>query len=186
VTAPFSAPKGRRTALSQLGGDVEVWGDAQLSEALRDAFDVVATETAELADVHGFHSYPARMHPDTAQRLIARLSTAGQTVLDPELVARIGAVAYETELTSRLLLLPASVGRARAIEGPARGDGVFITMRSLADRGRTRWVIRISYRRRSRCRFHQRAKRTSSCTLPSLLRLRIPRLAIADLPAAGC
>jgi adenine-specific DNA methylase len=83
VRAPPSAPKGRRTALSQLGGEVELWGDERLAAALRAAFDVVATETAELADVHGFHSYPARMHPETAQRLIARLSTPGQTVLDP-------------------------------------------------------------------------------------------------------
>ena len=77
VKAPGAAPKGRRTALSQPGGEVELWGDAELSDALGDAFDVVATETAELADVHGFHSYPARMHPETAQRLIARLSAAG-------------------------------------------------------------------------------------------------------------
>jgi DNA methylase len=81
--SPPVAPPGRRTALSQLGGEVEVSGDQELAEALRAAFDVAATETAELADVHGFHSYPARMHPDTAQRLIARLSTPGQTVLDP-------------------------------------------------------------------------------------------------------
>jgi len=81
--APPAAPKGRRTALSQLGGTVETWGDGALSEALRDAFDVTATETAELGDVHGFHSYPARMHPETAARLIARLSRAGETVLDP-------------------------------------------------------------------------------------------------------
>jgi hypothetical protein len=45
--------------------------------------DVAATETAELADVHGFHSYPARMHPLTAARLVEALSVAGQTVLDP-------------------------------------------------------------------------------------------------------
>ena len=83
VKAPPAAPQGRRTALSQLGGDVELAGDAQLVETLRHAFDVAATETAALADVHGFHSYPARMHPDTAQRLIARLSPPGQTVLDP-------------------------------------------------------------------------------------------------------
>ncbi len=83
MKAPPAAPKGRRTALSQLGGAVELWGDAALSAALHEAFDVVATETAELADVHGFHSYPARMHPETAQRLIAQLSAPGQTVLDP-------------------------------------------------------------------------------------------------------
>jgi hypothetical protein len=80
VTTP--AP-GRRTALSQLGGPVEVWGDADATETLRHAFEVAATETAELRDVHGFHSYPARMHPDTAARLIAGLSAPGQTVLDP-------------------------------------------------------------------------------------------------------
>ncbi len=83
MTAPPPAPPGRRTALSQLGGAVEVAGDQESVDALRAAFDVMATETAQLADVHGFHSYPARMHPDTAQRLIARLSAAGETVLDP-------------------------------------------------------------------------------------------------------
>ncbi|HYP87953.1 MAG TPA: DNA methyltransferase [Polyangiaceae bacterium] len=74
---------GRRTALSQLGGPIELWGEARGSEALRAAFEVEATETAALPDVHGFHSYPARMHPDTAGRLIAALSAPGQIVLDP-------------------------------------------------------------------------------------------------------
>ncbi len=73
----------RRTALSQLGGEIEVWGEPQGAEALRSALDVDATETGELRDVHGFHSYPARMHPETAARLIAALSSSGQTVLDP-------------------------------------------------------------------------------------------------------
>jgi DNA modification methylase len=82
VTAPPPAA-GRRTALSQLGGAIELSGDAAHGEALRHAFDVSATETADLADVHGFHSYPARMHPETAARLISSLSSAGGTVLDP-------------------------------------------------------------------------------------------------------
>ncbi len=74
----------RRTALSQLGGEVELLGpDRALGEVLRAAFDVVATETSELPDVHAFHSYPARMHPETATRLIAALSGSGSTVLDP-------------------------------------------------------------------------------------------------------
>jgi hypothetical protein len=77
------ADPGRRTALSQLGGAAELWGDSEGAAALGAAFDVEATETAALADVHGFHSYPARMHPDTAGRLIAALSAPGQTVLDP-------------------------------------------------------------------------------------------------------
>jgi hypothetical protein len=78
-----TADSSRRTALSQLGGATEVWGDATAAEALRTAFDVAATETAALTDVHGFHSYPARMHPETASRLISALSAPGQTVLDP-------------------------------------------------------------------------------------------------------
>lgn len=62
---------------------MEVVGDPARGEVLRHAFDVAATETAELADVHGFHSYPARMHPLTAQRLIEGLSENGDVVLDP-------------------------------------------------------------------------------------------------------
>jgi DNA methylase len=35
------------------------------------------------AHVHGFHTYPARMHPETAMRLVRTLCNAGDTVLDP-------------------------------------------------------------------------------------------------------
>lgn len=77
------APKRRKTALAQLGGAIESWGEPHAVAALQAAFEVDATETAALADVHGFHSYPARMHPETAARLLAALSQPGQTVLDP-------------------------------------------------------------------------------------------------------
>lgn len=79
----MKAAPGRRTALSQLGGATELWGEAAAAASLGQAFDVVSTETAALPDVHGFHSYPARMHPETARRLIGALSTPGETVLDP-------------------------------------------------------------------------------------------------------
>jgi hypothetical protein len=69
--------------LGQLGGAVEVWGDETLAQLLAQAFRVDATETKALPDVHAFHSYPARMHPETARRLVVELSRAGQTVLDP-------------------------------------------------------------------------------------------------------
>ncbi|HKY35128.1 MAG TPA: DNA methyltransferase [Polyangiaceae bacterium] len=62
---------------------MELWGDQPSAASLERAFQVDATETKELPDVHGFHSYPARMHPETAQRLIAAFSEPGQTVLDP-------------------------------------------------------------------------------------------------------
>jgi DNA methylase len=83
VKSPNVPPKGPRTALSQLGGELEAWGDPALAAGLTHAFDVNATETAELADVHGFHSYPARMHPETAVRVIEHLSGVGALVLDP-------------------------------------------------------------------------------------------------------
>lgn len=83
MNAPPRARPGRRTALSQLGGAAELAGDREAAAVLERAFAVEATETAELRDVHGFHSYPARMHPQTAERLIGALSSAGQTVLDP-------------------------------------------------------------------------------------------------------
>ncbi len=80
---PREAVPGRRTALSQLGGDIETEGAAADVEVLRQAFEVPATETADLRDVHAFHSYPARMHPETAARLVTAWSAPGQMVLDP-------------------------------------------------------------------------------------------------------
>lgn len=74
----------RKTALRQLGGEIEVWPEASReTAALCSALDVPATETAQLADVHAFHSYPARMHPETAARLIAAWSRPSDLVLDP-------------------------------------------------------------------------------------------------------
>jgi hypothetical protein len=40
-------------------------------------------DEADRAHVHGFHSYPARMHPAVAAGLIAAFSSSGATVLDP-------------------------------------------------------------------------------------------------------
>jgi hypothetical protein len=57
--------------------------DPKLAAALRASLDVDATEDRVLVHVHGFHSYPARMHPDTAAVLIRALSERGDTVLDP-------------------------------------------------------------------------------------------------------
>jgi SAM-dependent methyltransferase len=85
VTTP-RATANRRKALSHLGGPTRVEGDATIGEVLRSAFDVDdADEPAARAHVHGFHSYPARMHPTTAQRVLKGLLTPGgeSSVLDP-------------------------------------------------------------------------------------------------------
>ena len=76
-------PRGRR-ALSHVGGRVEITGgSAEERQALKAALAVHPDEEETLPHVHGFHSYPARLHPVTARRLIDALSPVGGTVLDP-------------------------------------------------------------------------------------------------------
>ncbi|HRI68108.1 MAG TPA: DNA methyltransferase [Polyangium sp.] len=99
--APRPKPNVRR-ALSHVGGDVEVHGDADLGERLSLALDVPTSAVAEeaaRAHVHGFHSYPARMHPLTARRLIEAFSRSGDTVLDP--FCGSGTVLVEARLAGR-------------------------------------------------------------------------------------
>jgi hypothetical protein len=50
---------------------------------LAGALDVPADEEVTQRDVHGFHSYPARMHPVTAERLVRGLARPFDLVLDP-------------------------------------------------------------------------------------------------------
>ena len=83
----------QRRSLSHVGGETERAGDRTMAAALANALDVpVAAERAEAdgdaddagrAHVHGFHTYPARMHPVTASRLVAAVAGPGARVLDP-------------------------------------------------------------------------------------------------------
>lgn len=84
--SPRGAPRPVRRALTHVGGPVETWGDAESAAALAHALDVPSSrESEELAreHVHGFHSYPARLHPVTAARLVEAWSAPGGRVLDP-------------------------------------------------------------------------------------------------------
>jgi DNA modification methylase len=73
----------QRRSLAHTGGPVELWGqDPAETSALAYALDVRPDE-ATRDHVHGFHSYPGRMHPLTARRLIERLSKPRARVLDP-------------------------------------------------------------------------------------------------------
>ena len=77
-------PRRQRRALSHVGGDVLFQGgSAAEQEVLVKALDVTAEEDEVMVDVHGFHSYPARLHPGTARGIIAGLTKPGATVLDP-------------------------------------------------------------------------------------------------------
>lgn len=73
--------RGRR-ALSQVGGAVRTRGDAGLAERLADAARPPEGEDAARALTHGFHAWPARMHPVTARRLIALADQDGG-IADP-------------------------------------------------------------------------------------------------------
>jgi hypothetical protein len=91
-----------RRALSHVGGRVDLMGDAELGARLSAALDVPTSEVAEeaaRAHVHGFHSYPARMHPLTAKRLIEAFSQPGNVVLDP--FCGSGTVLVEARLAHR-------------------------------------------------------------------------------------
>jgi hypothetical protein len=86
----------QRRSLTHVGGAVRTAGDeriaAKLAEALdvapapepkRDGRDGSADDDPDRAHVHGFHTYPARMHPTTASRLVRAATTPGALVLDP-------------------------------------------------------------------------------------------------------
>jgi len=78
----------RKRSLTHVGGAVEFSGDPDLASTLAHALAVPPATSAPGRDearahVHGFHTYPARMHPLTAARLVRGLTREGATVLDP-------------------------------------------------------------------------------------------------------
>lgn len=92
---PRAAP-GRRRSLTHVGGPAATSGDREAAQLLAQALDVPpappprsrregdAPDDPDRAHVHGFHTYPARMHPATAARLVRAVTPAeGATVLDP-------------------------------------------------------------------------------------------------------
>ena len=94
-------PRGRRS-LTHVGGKVERTGNPEVSELLAHALDVTGSiedEDSARAHVHGFHSYPARMHPVTASRLVNAFSPERGAVLDP--FCGSGTVLVEALLANR-------------------------------------------------------------------------------------
>lgn len=71
-----------RQSLSNLGGPVESLGEPALQEILRAAFEACEGVDADSL-THGFHSYPARMHPGMARVLVDACAPADGLVLDP-------------------------------------------------------------------------------------------------------
>ena len=99
----MTAPRTRRS-LTHVGGPTETWGEAEEARALARALDVPLERSGtgddeDRAHVHGFHAYPARLHPLTAARLVEAFAPAGGTVLDP--FCGSGTVLVEAMLAGR-------------------------------------------------------------------------------------
>jgi DNA modification methylase len=83
-----------------VGGPVEVDADTEaVARALGSAFDAARDEETTQAHVHGFHSYPARLHPMIAQRCVRRWTAPCGKLLDP--FCGSGTVAVEARLLGR-------------------------------------------------------------------------------------
>jgi DNA modification methylase len=83
----------QRRSLTHVGGSVRTTGDPRVAAKLAEALDVApapeprddggAEDDPDRVHVHGFHTYPARMHPATAARLVRASTSEGARVLDP-------------------------------------------------------------------------------------------------------
>jgi hypothetical protein len=69
----------RRRSLSAAGGPVATTGDREAAAVLARCLDI--DPDAKLPYTHGFHPWPARMHPETARRALELFPAA--RILDP-------------------------------------------------------------------------------------------------------
>jgi DNA modification methylase len=76
-----------------------VAGDPATAQLLKEALEAASSPDDARLHIHGFHSYPARLHPQVAAGLIPRLSPPGGTVLDP--FCGSGTVLIEARLAGR-------------------------------------------------------------------------------------
>ncbi len=78
---PKRSSPGRR-ALDNVGGKAVAHGDAGEGARLAAILDEAQADDVDWL-THGFHSYPARMHPAVARGVLAAYATPGDRVLDP-------------------------------------------------------------------------------------------------------
>lgn len=91
------ARRERRSLAQQAGDQAEVRADGAIAELLQHALHIEATDDGRSL-THGFHAWPARMHPTTARRLVED-SPAGGLILDPFMGS--GTVAVEALVGGR-------------------------------------------------------------------------------------
>ncbi len=84
---PAPRDPNRRRALTNVGGAIDTEGDqadaGRLARALAVPPATDADDEPARSHVHGFHTYPARIHPVTAARLVSAFGGTGARVLDP-------------------------------------------------------------------------------------------------------
>ena len=85
----------RKRSLSQTGGKVRLAGDPAAAEILGRCLQV--DRKATMPFTHGFHAYPARMHPETARQAVEAFP--GGRILDPFMGS--GTVALEAVRAGR-------------------------------------------------------------------------------------
>jgi hypothetical protein len=89
----------QRRALSHIGGPSVLAGDEAVSALLGEALAVPMDSDNARDHVHGFHSYPGKLHPILARGLIERFTRPGERILDP--FCGSGTVLVESRLLGR-------------------------------------------------------------------------------------
>jgi SAM-dependent methyltransferase len=142
-------PRPRR-ALSHHGGPIEVRGDRAAAAPLVEAFERAADAPFDTL-THGFHTYPARMHPAIARALVAALTSPGGRVLDP--FCGSGTVVVEALVAGReavgLDLSPLAVRLARVKcqrRGPREREAFLRVLHEVAARSEERVRARVDVR----------------------------------------
>ncbi len=134
----MAAPS-RRRAIERIGAALAHALDVTPPRGAREIADRRATapDDPDRAHVHGFHTYPARMHPTTAARLVEAASGERETVLDP--FCGSGTVLVEAMIAGRRAvgvdLNPLAIPLARLKTTPSddpRRRELVVTARSIA------------------------------------------------------
>lgn len=75
-------PRGTRRALASLRPPTKKSGERELADVLWSALEAAAVDEPDRL-THGFHSYPARLHPSIAAVLLDELAGDHDTIVDP-------------------------------------------------------------------------------------------------------
>ncbi|MCE9584875.1 MAG: site-specific DNA-methyltransferase [Planctomycetes bacterium] len=90
-------PRRLKRSLLNTGGTIHAWGEPEIAKKLAECMEV--DPEVRLPFTHGFHTYPARMHPSIAERAIALFGGKSGRVLDPFVGS--GTVAVESVRAGR-------------------------------------------------------------------------------------